>query len=336
MVDGPGGAGVVYRRLDGPESSPDHGPVAVSPPGVVTSAGGETPPVLQFLPDGTLVAAYTVPLPGRWQNRILLQRSTDGGATWSAPRPLPNGGDPGSQHQLSAAAVTGAATGSDHGGLVLAWLESRNGVRGLRAARTRDGERFEPDRAVDGKTCECCGTAARGLSAIAALAAPGRRRRRPVWLAYRDVDDGDRRDIHLAASRDGGATFAPPRPVSPDGWKLPGCPDQGPRLAEAPGGALWAAWFTGAEPGVYAAGVRGRRRDLRAAPAGRRPRRRPRQRPPAGDRRPAGRADRGPLPGLPDGRRPPSGGAAPRSESGDLERSSRDRHLRLLSAPRRA
>ena len=239
VVDEPGGARVVYRRLDGPEDGPEKGPAAVSPPGVVTGAGGETPPVLLPLSGGGLVAAYTEPLPGRWKSRILLQRSADGGATWSPPQPLPNGGDPGSQNQLSAAAVPGE--GGALGGVVLAWLESRGGERGLRAARSRDGDRFEPDRAVDGKTCECCGTA---------LLANGAGR---VWVAYRDVDAADRRDIHLAASRDGGATFAPPRPVSPDGWELPGCPDQGPRLAEAGDGALWAAWFTGAEPGVYAA-----------------------------------------------------------------------------------
>jgi len=228
--DGAGGARVVYRRLD----RADREPVAVSPPGVTTNAGGETPPVLQVLADGTLLAAYTVPLPGQWRNQILVQRSTDGGATWSAPQSLPNGGDPGSQDQFSAVTVAG-------GPLVFAWLESRQGVRGLRAARTPDGSRFEPDLAVDGKTCECCGTAL--------LAGRGGE----VWLAYRDVSEGDVRDIHLAASRDGGASFGPPHPVSDDGWKLAGCPDRGPRLAQARDGSLWTAWFTGASPGVYAA-----------------------------------------------------------------------------------
>jgi len=223
------GARVVYRRLDKPELAP----VVLSPPGVTTTAGGETPPVLQILDDGTLVAAYTVPLPGQWHNRILLQRSHDDGATWSVPQALPNQGDPGSQDEFS-------ATASD-GSLVFAWLESRQGVRGLRAARTLDGSRFKPDVGVDEKTCECCGTAL--------LAG----RDGKVWLAYRDVGEGDVRDIQLAASDDGGASFDKPRPVSADGWKLEGCPDRGPRLAQAQDGSLWAAWFTGAQPGVYAA-----------------------------------------------------------------------------------
>lgn len=235
VEDAAGGARVVYRRLD----KLGFKPVAVSPPGVKTNAGGETPPVLQILANGALVAAYTVPLPGHWRSQILVQRSTDGGATWSAPKPLPNGGDPGSQNELSATAVPG-------GPLVFAWLESRNKVRGLRAGRTDDGSTFQPDLAVDGKTCECCGTAL--------LAGRGGE----VWLAYRDVDEGDVRDIYLAASRDGGASFGPPRPVSGDGWKLQGCPDRGPRLAQAGDGSLWTAWFTGAQPGsgVYAAASR--------------------------------------------------------------------------------
>lgn len=230
VEDAAGGARVVYRRLD----KLGFKPVAVSPPGVKTSAGGETPPVLQILPTGTLVAAYTVPLAGHWKNEIRIQRSTDGGATWTAPAPLPNGGDPGSQNQFSATAAT-------DGPLVFAWLESRGRVRGLRAGRTTDGSRFDTDREVDGKTCECCGTAL--------LAG----RQGEVWLAYRDVEEDNVRDIYLAASRDGGATFGPPVPVSADGWKLNGCPDRGPRLAQGRDGSLWTAWFTGAEPGVYAA-----------------------------------------------------------------------------------
>lgn len=229
VEDGARGARVVYRRLD----EPGLASVVLSPPGVNTNAGGETPPVLQILPNGTLVAAYTVPLPGQWRSQILVQRSHDGGATWSVPTALPNRGDPGSQNQFSA-----TASGSR---LVFAWLESRNGVRGLRAARTSDGARFEPDLAVDEKACQCCGTEL--------LAG----RSEEVWLAYRDLGEENVRDIQLAASRDGGASFDAPHPVSEDGWKLAGCPDRGPRLAQAEDGSLWAAWFTGEQPGVYAA-----------------------------------------------------------------------------------
>jgi hypothetical protein len=127
------------------------------------------------------------------------------------------------------------------GPLVLAWLDSRDGQRGLRAIRSRDGLHFEPEGTVDAKTCECCGTNL--------LAGAGGE----VWLAYRDATAENVRDIYLAASRDRGAHFEIPRPVANDGWKLNGCPESGPKLAQTEDGSLWAVWFTGAQPGIYAA-----------------------------------------------------------------------------------
>jgi hypothetical protein len=225
-----GAARVVYRRLDVALSPA----VAVSPEGVTTSSHGEVPPLIQALPGGILVVAYAVPLPGQWRNEIHLQRSTDGGRTWSAPRPLPAAGKRGSGNELAATTVPG-------GPLVLAWLDDRQAGRGLRVLRSPDGVHFEPDLTVDAKTCECCGNAL--------LAGPGGN----VWLAYRDADPDHVRDIHVALSRDQGASFGEPQAVSADGWKLNGCPHSGPRLARAEDGALWTAWFTGAEPGIYAA-----------------------------------------------------------------------------------
>ena len=229
-VEGAGeSARVLYRRLDPPSKA-----VTLTPPGVSTSAHGETPPLLAALPDGTLVAAYTVPMPGKWQAEVRLQRSTDGGAHWSPPVPLMAGGDRGSHNEIAAAVTSG-------GHLVLAWLDKRAESRGLRTARSRDGLRFEADRTLDGKTCECCGNAV--------LAGP----RGEVWIAYRDVEETGVRDFALARSRDEGASFGNPRPLYADRWKIDGCPHTGARLALDRDGGLWATWFTGESPGIYAA-----------------------------------------------------------------------------------
>lgn len=105
---------VLYRRLDDPSKKP----VAVTPPAVSTSAHGEVPPLLEALADGTLVVIYPVPIPGKWQNEVRIQRSTDGGARWSPPVPLEAGGERGSHNELAATVTPG-------GTLVLAWLDKR-------------------------------------------------------------------------------------------------------------------------------------------------------------------------------------------------------------------
>ena len=75
---------IVYRRL-GNEPA---GPFDVSPTDFEVTAHGETPPAFEILRDGTLLAAYPVALPGKWKGELRVQRSTDRGATWGAPRLL--------------------------------------------------------------------------------------------------------------------------------------------------------------------------------------------------------------------------------------------------------
>jgi hypothetical protein len=226
----PEGAAVVYRRLG---RSPA-GPFPVSPRGLAASAHGEANPAIEALPDGGLVVAYPVSLPGKWKGEIRVQRSDDGGRTWGEPRLLHEPRD-GSHSYLSSAL---AADGS----VAFAWLDNRSGKMGLQTAATADGRSFTPVRTADDRTCECCGTAL--------LAG----RSGNLWLAYRDVDDGDVRDIRVLRASSPEAGFGARAGLSRDGWAVQGCPHTGARLAEDPDGRLWAAWFTagGAEgPGVY-------------------------------------------------------------------------------------
>lgn len=235
-----------------PPGAPSFGPVALSPPGVEVSAHGEVPPALEVLPDGTLVVAYPVSLPGKFKGEIRLQRSTDGGRTWSEARLLHDdgrgdghrggrgddgGGDPGSHSFLS-------STVNAAGEAVFAWLDNRDGEQGLRAARSADGRAVTANLTVDPVTCQCCATEL--------LAGAGDE----LFLAYRDLAGDGARDVELASSPNGGAGFLEPVPVSADGWKVEACPHTGPRLALDRQGALWVAWFTGAEPGVWVASAR--------------------------------------------------------------------------------
>ncbi len=230
VEDRAAGAAVVYRRLGADPA----GPFDVSPPGVATAARTESPPVLEVLPDGTLVAAYPVTLPGKWQSEIRVQRSTDRGKSWSEPRLLHAAG-------TGAHSFLSAATGSA-GDAVFAWLDSRSGQMGLYAASTRDGLAFTPDQVLDPRTCQCCGTE------LLAGRSPD------LWLVYRDLEAGDVRDFRVLRSRSSPPAFGPESKLSDDRWKVEGCPETGARLAEGPGGTLWAAWFTaGGQAGIYVA-----------------------------------------------------------------------------------
>ncbi len=84
---------------------------------------------------------------------------------------------------------------------------------------------------VDERVCECCQTAA-------ALAAGG-----PV-VVYRNRGGDEVRDIELRR-REGSGWSAPTR-VAEDGWKIPGCPVNGPAVA-AFGDQVLVLYFTGAQ-----------------------------------------------------------------------------------------
>ncbi len=229
VEEGAGRNKIVYRRL-GHEPA---GPVDVSPADLEVTAHGETPPAFEILSDGTMLAAYPVSLPGKWKGELRLQRSTDRGATWSAPRLL-HPQRHGAHSFLSSAALP-------HGGAAFAWLDDSGGRQGLRFATTRDGQEITQPTTLDPKSCECCATtlvaSERGLS-----------------LVYRDVSDDELRDFFVFFDPSARGEFGRARAVSRDGWRIAGCPHTGARLIETQSGARWAAWFTGAEPaGIYAA-----------------------------------------------------------------------------------
>ncbi len=100
----------------------------------------------------------------------------------------------------------------------------------LRGARiTRAGALLE-DAEIDGRVCDCCQTAAVATA-------------RGVLVAYRDRSPGEIRDIWIARHERG--SWSPPHPVHADGWRIEGCPVNGPALAAA-GSRVAVAWYTAA------------------------------------------------------------------------------------------
>jgi hypothetical protein len=124
-------------------------------------------------------------------------------------------------------------------GLGVLWLDGRamkpgvapedegSGDMGLRAAHFDRSWKQLAEAAVDLRVCECCPTAA-------AVTTDG-----PI-VAYRNRSADEVRDIYV--SRFTGEGWTVPTPVHNDGWKIDGCPVNGPALS-ASGRNLAVAWF---------------------------------------------------------------------------------------------
>lgn len=180
---------------------------------------------------------------GVYDYGIALVHSRDEGATWSEPQRVePEGA------KLDYGFVS--LWEQVDGRLGIAWLDARQkspaaahdghghgdhdgGAMMLRAATfAADGTR-SAEQPLDVSTCDCCPTAIATTS------------RGPV-LAYRGRTAEEIRDIRIV--RFDGEHWSAPRSVHDDGWRMPGCPVNGPAIA-AHGEAVAVAWYTEA-PGA--------------------------------------------------------------------------------------
>ena len=156
---------------------------------------------------------------------VQLARSTDSGASWA---------ELGKAHDDATHTEHGFVSyASSEEGLLAVWLDGRetegqHGAMTLRAGLL--GERMGPSELLDARVCDCCGTAA-------AWTTSG-----PI-VAYRDRDEHEVRDIACVRRTDEG--WSTPVMVHDDGWKIAGCPVNGPALV-ARGDLVAVAWYTGA------------------------------------------------------------------------------------------
>ena len=165
---------------------------------------------------------------------VRMSTSTDGGATWREPFLLNRDGKKGEHGFVTLAPLP-------RGGVAASWLDSRNmqpghghghggGGMSLRYAVVSAAGAIETDEPLDLRTCECCTT---GM----AMTSEG-----PV-VVYRDRTADDIRDISFVRQRD--HRWTEPATVNADGWKIAGCPVNGPQI-DATGDAVATAWFTAA------------------------------------------------------------------------------------------
>jgi hypothetical protein len=180
-------------------------------------------PSVRALADGSLVAHWLEmngPDPEAYDLKISTSR--DGGKTW-APPVSPHRDGTKTQHGFVSFFNTGSGVG-------LAWLDGRDTVGGkgamtLRAATSISGK---DDMLVAPRVCDCCPTAAANTTAG------------PI-VAFRGRTADEIRDIYV--SRFDGKAWSAPLLVNNDGWKINGCPVNGPAIA-ARGRDVAVAWFT--------------------------------------------------------------------------------------------
>ena len=193
---------------------------------------GESPPKLAWSADGALNALYVVAklVPGRRfpASALRFVRSTDRGATWSAPVTVTDDSAFGSHnfHALYAA---------PEGALYASWLDGRTGKSTVFMTRSADGGRtWLPNvRVTTGEACPCCRTTmASGPDGT-------------LYLAWRRVFPGNVREVVVARSADHGTTWSEPVRAQRDGWVFDGCPHAGPSLQVDGEGRVHIAWWSG-------------------------------------------------------------------------------------------
>jgi hypothetical protein len=190
---------------------------------------------------GDLAAAHwLVKRPGGdYAYDVAIAISEDGGESW---------GDPIRPHHDRSATEHGFATLFPvQDGVGAVWLDGRNmtpadagghaghgdqaegmslrfGLLSARAGAAADGE-------IDPLTCDCCQTGA----AVSGDA---------VVVVYRDRSQEEVRDISYSRFEKG--RWSAPRTLAADGWRIEGCPVNGPAI-DALGGSVVVGWFTGAD-----------------------------------------------------------------------------------------
>lgn len=196
-------------------------------------------PSLVALEDGSLVAHWLVKSgPATYAYNVNVSRSTDGGKTWSKPI-VPHRDGTETEHGF----VSIVPLDKGHVGIV--WLDGRkfkaasdshhghgsnDNEMTLRYATMNSTGNLSDEAEIDARVCECCQTStAKTSDGIVAV--------------YRDRTADEVRDISIIRHVNG--RWSEPRSVNADGWRIEGCPVNGPSVA-AEGRRVAVAWFTAA------------------------------------------------------------------------------------------
>ncbi|MGH8495173.1 MAG: sialidase family protein [Gammaproteobacteria bacterium] len=186
---------------------------------------------------GRMTAHWLARRPGgTYAYDIAISQSEDQGRTWSAPF-VPHQDGTATEHGF----VSLFIVDNDVGAL---WLDGRNMSGSVHAAHSASGEAMTLRAAllspeggttdewlIDDRVCDCCQTDTAATS-------------EGIVAVYRNRTEEELRDIFVV--RFDGTKWSEPAPIAEDGWRIAGCPVNGPAVA-ARGQRVGAVWFTAAD-----------------------------------------------------------------------------------------
>ncbi|WP_196886748.1 sialidase family protein [Aureivirga sp. CE67] len=158
--------------------------------------------------------------------------SKDQGETWTEKQKLVKDETSGSQSFYDVALL-----GSGNVGII--WLDNRKPKEikqgsSLYFAKTNQNGEFTNEKVLSTGTCQCCRT---DLFV---------NKNGKIDIAFRNIVAEKYRDIYNITSEDHGENFSVAKRISPDNWKLKGCPHTGPSIAFN-GKTTGIIWYTAAD-----------------------------------------------------------------------------------------
>lgn len=200
---------------------------------------GENMPKIIFKPNNEIIAVWGINNPSekkKYGGLVNYSQSFDNGKSWTKATSLVKDTASIDQRYFDIDLLP-------NGEVAVIWLDNRSKTdtegSTLYYAETNGILGFVNEKPIAETTCQCCRT-------DLFVSKNG-----TINTAFRDIIDGEIRDMVLTYSSDNGNTFSVPARISPDNWKIKGCPHTGPTMTESENG-LHFAWYTsGGGAGVF-------------------------------------------------------------------------------------
>jgi len=215
-------------------------PVPISAKEARVSSHGENSPSFAFGRSTEMYALWEQSTGEGMGTNLMFARSLRFGHSWDEPLRVTDKETP-STNAFSSMAV------SPRGDVYAVWLDGRDrkmgppGTSAVYLVKSADrGATFGRNVRVATGVCPCC-------RPTLGFGAAGE-----VHVSWRHVFPGHIRDMVVATSSDGAATFSEPVRVAEDGWKINGCPHSGASML-GKGNRLYITWYSdgdGSNPGI--------------------------------------------------------------------------------------